>query len=95
MEGRDRTAVALRGIGPGPFTKNVGTIVRYSGRDRSFSVKGPSGTEQTFKLAPETVAETRMGAVDAKKFQPDKGDQVQVTFSLVNGNPTALFIYAM
>jgi hypothetical protein len=94
-EGFDRTAVALRGIGPGPFTKTIGTVVRFSGRDHSFSLKDPSGTEQTFKLAPETVAETRMGAVDGKKFQPDKGDQVRVMSGLVNGSPTALFVYAM
>jgi hypothetical protein len=94
-EGFERTAVALRSIGPGPFTKTVGTVVRFSGRDHLLAIKDNSGAEQTFKLAPDAVAETRVGAVDAKKFQPDKGDQVRVTSSLVNGNPTALFVYAM
>jgi hypothetical protein len=94
-EGFERTAVALRSIGPGPFTKTVGTVVRFSGRDHSLSIKDNSGAEQTFKLAPETVAETRVGAVDGKKFQPDKGDRVRVTSSLVNGSPTAFFVYAM
>ena len=94
-EGFDRTAVALRGIGPGPFTKTVGTVVRFSGRDHLLAIKDNSGAELTFKLAPDSVAETRVGAVDGKKFQPDKGDQVRVTSSLVNGSPTALFVYAM
>jgi hypothetical protein len=94
-EGIERTAVALRSIGSGPFTKTVGTIVKFNGRERSFSIRDYSGNEQTFKLAPDTVAETRMGAVDGKKFQPDKGDQVRITSSLVGGNLTALFVYAM
>jgi hypothetical protein len=93
-EGIERTAVALRSIGPGPFTKTVGTVVRFGGRDHLISIKDNSGAEQTFKLALDCVAETMMGAVAGKKFQPDKGDQVRVTSSLVNGNPTAFFVYA-
>jgi hypothetical protein len=94
-DGFDRTAVALRGIGPGPFTKTIGTIVRFSGRDHFFAIKDDAGNEQTFKLAPDSIAETRVGAVDGKKFEPDTGDQVRVTFALINGTPTAVFIYAM
>ncbi|MGA2649137.1 MAG: hypothetical protein ABSF28_01380 [Terracidiphilus sp.] len=93
-QGADRTAVALRDIGAGPFTKSTGTVVNFSGKDHSFSVRDDAGNLEVFKLTPETVAETRSGAVDGKKFEPGKGDQVRVTSSLVNGNPTALFVYA-
>jgi hypothetical protein len=93
-EGLDRTAVALRDIGPGPFTKTTGTVVNYSGKDRSFSVKDDDGNVAVFKLAPEAVAETQLGAVDGRKFEPAKGQQVQVTSTLVNGTPTALFVIA-
>jgi hypothetical protein len=92
-EGADRTAVALRDIGAGPFTKSTGTVVNFNGRDHSFSVKDNNGKVEVFKLTPETVAETRLGAVDGKKFEPAKGDQVRVTSSLVKGSPTALFVY--
>jgi hypothetical protein len=93
-EGADRTAVALRDIGAGPFTRSAGTVVNFSGKDRSFSVKDDAGNVEVFKLTPETVAETRMGAVDGKKFEPAKGDQVRVTSTLVNGSATAVFVYA-
>ncbi|MGA2848867.1 MAG: hypothetical protein ABSE46_07730 [Terracidiphilus sp.] len=93
-EGADRTAVALRDIGVGPFTKSAGVVVNFSGKDHSFSVKDDAGNVEVFKLAPETVAETRSGAVDGKKFEPGKGEQVRVTSGLVNGSPTALFVYA-
>jgi hypothetical protein len=93
-DGADRTAVALRNIGAGPFTKSAGTVVTFSSKDHSFSVKDNAGNLEVFKLTPETVAETRSGAVDGKKFEPGKGDQVRVTSSLLNGSPTALFVYA-
>jgi hypothetical protein len=93
-EGVDRTAVALRDIGAGPFTKSAGTVVNFSSKDHSFSVKDDAGNVEVFKLLPETVAETRMGAVDSKKFEPAKGDQVRVTSTFVNGSPTALFVYS-
>jgi len=93
-DGADRTAVALRNIGAGPFTKTKGTVVNFSGKDRSFSVKDDAGNVEIFKLTPETVAETRSGAVDGKKFEPGKGEQVRVTSGLVNGSPTALFVYS-
>ena len=93
-EGAERTAVALRNLGVGPFTKSTGTVVKFSGKDHSFSVKDDAGNVEAFKVTPETVAETRSGAVDGKKFEPGKGDQVRVTSSLVNGSPTALFVYA-
>jgi len=93
-DGVDRTAVALRDIGAGPFTKSTGTVVSFSGKDHSFSVKDDAGTVEVFKFTPDTVAETRSGAVDGKKFEPGKGEQVRVTSGLVNGSPTALFVYA-
>lgn len=94
-DGFSRTAVGLRDIGAGPFTRTVGAIVKFSGRDHFFSIKDDAGNEQTLKLAPDAIAETRVGAVDAKKFEPDTGDRVQVTSTLVNGSPTVVFIYAM
>ncbi len=94
-EGTQQTAVALRSIGAGPFTKTAGTVVKFNGHEHSFSMKDESGAEQTFALAPDAVAETRAGAVDGKKFQPEKGGHVRIMSSLVNGTPTALYVYQM
>ena len=93
-EGADRVAVAMRDIGAGPFTKSSGTVVNFNGKEHTFSVKDNAGNVEVFKLTPETVAETRMGAIDGKKFEPAKGDQVRVTSNMVNGTATALFVYA-
>jgi hypothetical protein len=93
--GDPRTAVALRNLGAGPFTNSTGTVMKFEGHDHLISIKAESGTIETFKIAPETVAETGIGAVEGFKFEPGKGDRVQVISAQTNGSATALFINSM
>jgi hypothetical protein len=92
--GDERTAVALRGLGPGPFSQDIGTIVKIEGR-KSISVADGSGSIKSFKLTSNTVAETDYGAVIGSKYQPHQGDKIRVTASVVNGNEVALFINSL
>jgi hypothetical protein len=86
-----RTAVALRGLGAGPFSKDTGTIVKIENRT-SISIADEVGVIKSFKLDSNTVAETGFGAVIGTKYQPHKGDKVRVTATTVDGNATALLI---
>jgi Cu/Ag efflux protein CusF len=86
-----RTAVALRSLGAGPFSKDTGTVVKIEGKN-SISITDESGAMKSFKLTSSTVAETEYGAVIGSKYQPHKGDKVSMTATAVNGNATALFI---
>ena len=90
-EADDRTVVALKSLGPGPFKSTVGTIGKFD-RAHSISVVDNSGTAQTFKISAATVAETDVGAVEGLKFQAQKGDHVRVVSAVVDGSPTALFV---
>ncbi len=90
-----RTAVALRNLGSGPFTNNLGTVVKVEGRDRLLFIKEKSGLVDSFKITSDTVAETDVGVVGGFKFQPQKDDQVRVVAATVNGAPTALFVRTM
>jgi hypothetical protein len=92
--GDERTAVALRGLGPGPFSQDTGTIVKIEGRN-SISVADGSGSIKSFKLTPNTVAETDYGAVIGSNYQPHQGDKIRLTASVVNGNEVALFINSL
>ena len=94
-EGDVRTAVALRDLGPGPFTKSSGTVVKFEKGDHSLSIKDQAGLVESFKVTRSTVADTGSGAVDGLKFEPGKGDQVQVISAGANGSATALFVDAM
>jgi len=86
-----RTAVALRSLGAGPFSKDTGTVVKIEGKN-SISITDESGAIKSFKLTSNTVAETEYGAVIGAKYQPHKGDKVRVTATAVNGSATALLI---
>jgi hypothetical protein len=90
-----RTAVALRDLGPGPFRKFSGAVVKFEGKDHSISIKDQSGALASFKITQSTVADTGMGAVDGFKFEPEKGDQVRVISTDANGTATALFIKSL
>lgn len=88
----DRTAVAVKNLGAGPFTAAVGTVEKYDGHAHELSVQDKSGAVQTFKISADTVAETDFGAVEGTRFQPHHGDQVRVVGASLNGTQTALFV---
>jgi hypothetical protein len=91
----DRTVVALKNLGAGPFTSAEGTVTKFENKQHSITLQDKSGTTQTFKIAENTVAEGYMGAIDGFKFQPAKGDHVRVVGTTDNGAVTALFMRVM
>jgi hypothetical protein len=94
-DGDERTAVALRNLGSGPFTNDIGTVLRLEGREHLLFVKTKSGLVKSFKIGADTVAETDIGVTDGSKFQAQKDDPVRVVSSTVNGIATALFVRTM
>jgi hypothetical protein len=88
-----RTVVALRSLGAGPFSSTVGTVEKFE--SRSITVQDKSGATHTFKIDAQTVAEGGMGVEEGTKFRADRGDQVRIVSSTVEGTPTALFLRQM
>ena len=91
----DRTAVALKNMGAGPFTSVEGTVVKYEPKAHSLALQDTGGAMQTFKIAQDTVAEGYMGVVDGYKFQAQKGDHVRVVGTTDGSGATALFLRSM
>lgn len=91
-DNEDRTAVALKNLGAGPFTSAEGSLVKFDAKGHSIAVKDSTGAVQTFKINDQTVAEGYMGVVEGYKFQAQKGDQVRIVASTESGTPTALFM---
>src|SRR6185369_13386054 len=91
----ERTAVALKNLGAGPFTSAEGTVTKFEGKQHAITVQDKSGAQQTFRIAEKTVAEGYMGAMDGFKFQPSKGDRVRVVGTTDGGAVTALFMRVM
>jgi hypothetical protein len=92
--GRERTAVALRRLGSGPFTKTVGTVVKFEEKEHSISIREDSGGVKSFKINSDTIAETDTGAIEGLKLRPNEGDLIRVTATSENGNATAVLINA-
>lgn len=90
----NRTLVALKNLGPGPFASTVGTIKKFE-RGRSMDIQDQSGAMQTFKITPDTVGEADLGVIDGAKFQAQSGAKVRIVSAVVDGAPTALFIRTM
>ena len=92
--GNMRTVVALRSLGPGPFTKSAGRVVKFEEKEHSISIKDESGKVESFKITSDTVAETDTGAIEGLKLRPQNGDPVRVTAAATNGGATAVLINA-
>jgi hypothetical protein len=92
--GQDRTAVALKNLGAGPFTSISGTVVKFEGK-RSLSVEDSSGATENFRITQDTIGEGYLGAVDGFKFQAQKGDKVRVVAAKDESGLTALFVRLM
>jgi hypothetical protein len=88
----NRTFVALKNLGAGPFSATTGEVTKWNGHDHTISVTDKDGNERSFKIDAQTIAETYLGAVDGSKVDMDKGERVRVVSSVKNGTPTALFV---
>ena len=90
----DRTAVALKNLGSGPFTSVTGMVIKFDGK-HSIAVADEAGATQEFKISQDTIGEGYMGAVVGYKFQAQKGDKVRIVASKDASGPTALFVRLM
>jgi hypothetical protein len=87
-----RTVVALRDLGPGPFTRSNGTVDKYNRHEHLLVLKDSTGASQSFHIDPKTVVEGAVGAIEGDRYDPQKGDRLYVLSAAGNGNPEALFI---
>jgi hypothetical protein len=90
----ERKAIALLDLGAGPFTTTNGTVVKFEKHQHHLTIKDGSGAAQTFEIGPKTVVGTSFGPIDGNKFDPEKGEQLQVTAAPTGGTNMAVFIHA-
>ncbi|MBS1804375.1 MAG: hypothetical protein JST28_13495 [Acidobacteria bacterium] len=88
----NRTAVALKSLGTGPFSSTTGEVTEWNKHSQTVSIRGNDGSIHSFKLSPQTVGETYQGVVDGSRFEVSKGEQVRLVSSTSGGTQTVLFI---
>ncbi len=92
---QNRTAVALKDLGQGPFSSTKGKVAGWDKHSHTLVVSGADGIKHSFNVENSTVAETYAGAVDGSEFHAENGDHVRVVSDMKSGNPTALFVTTM
>ena len=88
----NRTAVAIKDLGKGPFEKAEGTVVSFDKHDRTMTVKDDAGKTASFALADRVVVDTGLNVASVKGYDPHKGNYVRVTYTTNSGKNTAVFI---
>ncbi len=94
-DGDDRTVVAVKNLGAGPFSSTTGAVSKMDPHAHTIAVKDPSGAEHTYRIDADSVAEGYAGAIPGLKFQAQTGDQVRVVSSSEGGEQVALFLRQM
>jgi hypothetical protein len=88
----NRTAVAVKDLGTGPFDKVEGSVVAYDKHDRTMTVKDGSGKSESFVLSDHLVVDTGVSVAPGRSFGPHKGDYVRVTYTKTGDKNTAVFV---
>lgn len=88
----DRTAVAVKDLGAGPFLKAEGTVVSFDKHTRTMTVKDDGGKSGPFALDDHLVVDSGMNVASGRSYDPHKGDHVTVTYTQAGDKNSAVFI---
>jgi hypothetical protein len=89
----DKTAVAVKDLGPGPFQKDEGTVVAYDKHDRTMTVKDDGGKSATFALNEHLVVDRGISVDTGRGYSPHKGDHVVVTYATSGDKNSVVFVH--
>lgn len=88
----NRTAVAVKDLGAGPFQKIDGMVVSFDKHDRTMTVKDDAGKTEAFALSPHLVVDMGVNVESGRSYEPHKGYSVRVTYTSQDGKNTAVFV---
>lgn len=90
--GDERTAVAVKDLGAGPFLKVEGTVVSFDKHARTMAVKDDAGKSSTIALDDHLVVDSGMSVASGRGYDPHKGYHVIVTYAQAGDKSSAVFI---
>lgn len=88
----NRTAVAVKDLGTGPFQKVEGTVGAYDKHERTMTVKDDGGKSESIALDEHLVVDRGVSVDSGRGYSPHRGDHVVVTYSSSGGKNSAVFI---
>ena len=90
--GNDRTAVAVKDLGAGPFLKIEGTVVSFDKHDRTMTVKDDAGKSQAVTLTDHMVLDSGVNVSSGRGYEPHKGYHVIATYTQAGDKNTAVLV---
>jgi len=88
----NRTAVAVKDLGAGPFQKVEGTVLGFDKHERTMTVKDDAGKSTVFGLNDHLVVDSGMSVASGRGYDPHKGYHVVVTYTQAGDKNSAVFI---
>ena len=88
----DQTAVAVKDLGAGPFTRTSGTVTNFDKHSRRLTITTDAGKSEDFIVAEKAVVDTGMDAKPGRQTDPPSGSHVRVTAVPGKNAPTVVFL---
>ena len=92
--GNDRTAVAVKDLGAGPFESMEGTVVSFDKHDRTMTVKDDSGKSAAIVLNDQMVVDSGANVSSGRGYEPHKGYHVIARYTQAGDKNTAVFVHS-
>lgn len=91
----NRTAVAVKDLGAGPFAKLDGTVVGFDKHSRTVTLKDDAGKANSFELSNHLVVDTGISVESGRGYDPHKGSHIRVTYTKSGDKNTAVFVRSL
>ena len=88
----DKTAVAVKDLGPGPFEGESGTVTHFDRHSRRLTISNAAGKTENFIVGDKAVIDTGMVVKAGRKADPPSGSHVRVTAIPGKDAPTVVFL---
>ena len=88
----EKTAVAVKDLGAGPFERTSGTVTHFDKHSRRLTIKSTAGKTESFIVGDKAVIDAGMQAKSGRKIDPPKGSHVRVTAVPENGAQTIVLL---
>ena len=88
----DKTAVAVKDLGAGPFERATGTVKHFDKHSRHLTITTDTGQPEEFIVGDKAVIDTGMRVEPGRKADPPNGSHVFVTSVPGNGAQTVVYL---
>ncbi len=88
----DRTAVAVKDLGAGPFARTTGTVSHFDRHNRRLTIKTADGKTEDLVVGEKAVVDAGMSAEPGRKVDPPSGSYVRATSVQKNDAQTVVFL---